>query len=62
MSWDYEKTLSDIGESLSDVLKSQYVLSYTKESQPLLQKSFSGMVVPLIILVIIGIAVLKWKA
>jgi hypothetical protein len=62
MSWDYEKTLSDIGESLSDVLKSQYILSYTKESQPLLQKSFSGMVVPLIILVIIGIAVLKWKA
>jgi hypothetical protein len=62
MSWDYEKSLSDIGESLSDVLKSQYVLSYTKESQPLLQKSFSGIVVPLIILVIIGIAVLKWKA
>ena len=62
MSWDYEKTLSDIGESLSDVLKSQYILSYTKESQPLLQKSFSGMVFPLIILVIIGIAVLKWKA
>jgi len=66
MPWDWEKTLSDVSEDLADVIKLKYGtetgLKYAQEAQPLLQKTFSGMVVPLIILFIIGIVVLKWKS
>lgn len=61
MGWDFEKTLSDVGQSLSDVLKTQYGVSYAKQSSPILQENFSKIVVPLIILGIIVIVVLKIK-
>lgn len=76
MGWDWEKTLSDVGESLADVIKLKYETEYglkyaqeaqslvqktAQEAQPLVQKTFSGIVVPLIILFIIGIVVLRWK-
>lgn len=66
MSWDWEKTLNDVGESLAEVIELKYGaetgLKYAQEAQPLLQKTFSGMVFPLFILFIIGIVVLKWKS
>jgi len=62
MSWDWEKSLGEITQSLSDVLKSQYAVSYAKQTSPLIQETFSSMVVPLILLGIIGIVILKWKS
>ncbi len=61
MSWDWEKTLGDVSQDISDVIKSQYALSYAKEAQPLVQQTFSSTVFPLIILILIGIVILKWK-
>lgn len=62
MGWDFEKTLSDITGDISDVLKTQYGVSYAKQSSPILQENFSKIVVPLIILGIIFVFVLKKKS
>lgn len=59
MSWDWEKSLGDITDSLSDVLKSEYVTYKAKEAQPLLEQTYKSMVLPL---VIIGfVFLLLWK-
>jgi len=61
MSWDWEKTLSDIGQDISDIAKSQYALSYAKDAQALTAKSMSSIIIPLGILGIVFLLVWKRK-
>jgi len=61
MSWDWEKTLSDIGEDIGSVVKAQYTMAYAKEAQSLATTSVSQIVIPLAIVGIIFLMVWKWK-
>lgn len=62
MAWDWEKSLSDVTESIADVFKAKYSMEYAKEAQPLVQETVSKIIIPLIIVVGVFAVILvkKW--
>ncbi len=59
MAWDWNKTLSDLGESLSDVLKTEYATYKAKEAQPLIEETYNKMIFPLVIIGLVFLVI--WK-
>ena len=51
MSWDYQKTLSEITQSVGDIFRLKYGLKAAKQTQPLIIETYQKTIIPTLIIV-----------
>ena len=61
MSWDYQKTLSEITQSIGDVFKLKYGLKAAKQTQPLIIETYQKTIIPTLIIVGFVILLIIWR-
>ena len=61
MSWDYQKTLSEITQSVGDIFRLKYGLKAAKQTQPLIIETHQKTIIPTLIIVGFVILLIIWR-